>query len=66
MVKTDKLIVCVAPLGSFTTKEQNPNIPLQPDEIAEEVHRSWNESVCIAHIHARDRDGLSLCERERN
>ena len=39
---TDKLIICVAPLGSFMGKDMNPHIPIQPDDIAEEVHRAWN------------------------
>ncbi len=54
MVKTDKLIICVAPCGSFLTKEANPNMPIQPGEIAEEVYRSWNEGASLTHIHARD------------
>jgi len=57
MIKTDKLIICVAPCGSFLTKKANPNIPLQPDEIAEEVYRSWNEGASMVHIHARDKAG---------
>jgi len=57
MVETDKLIICVAPCGSFLTKDANPNIPIQPDEIAEEIYHSWNEGASIAHIHARDKEG---------
>ena len=57
MIQTDKLIICVAPCGSFLTKEANPNIPIQPDEIAEEVYRCWNEGASLAHIHARDING---------
>ncbi|MBI4332647.1 MAG: 3-keto-5-aminohexanoate cleavage protein [Chloroflexi bacterium] len=58
MATTDKLIICVSPTGNFHGKEANPNIPLQPDEIAEEVYRSWNEGAAIAHIHARDGNGV--------
>ena len=59
---TDKLIICVAPCGSFLTKEANPNIPIQPDEIAEEVYRSWNEGASLAHIHARDLNGKATTD----
>jgi 3-keto-5-aminohexanoate cleavage enzyme len=59
MNKTDKLIICVALCGSFLNKEANPNIPLQPSEIADEVYRSWNEGASIAHIHARDANGIA-------
>jgi 3-keto-5-aminohexanoate cleavage enzyme len=57
MIHTDKLIICVAPTGSFMMKDVNPNIPLQPDEIAEEVYRSWNEGASLVHLHARDGNG---------
>ncbi len=62
MIKTDKLIVCVAPLGSFMGKDMNPNIPIQPDEIAEEVYRAWNEGASIVHIHARDKNGRATTD----
>jgi len=58
MITTDKLIICVAPCGSFLTKDANPNMPIRPEEIAEEVYRSWNEGASLAHIHARTEEGL--------
>lgn len=64
MIKTDKLIITVCPCGSFMTREHNPNMPVQPDEIAEEVYRSWNEGASIVHIHARDRDGKATTDPE--
>ena len=64
MITTDKLIICVAPLGSFMGKDMNPNIPIQPDEIAEEVYRAWNEGASIVHIHARDRSGVATTDPE--
>lgn len=53
---TEKLIVTVATTGAFQGKEVNPNIPLQPEEIARSVYESWNEGASIVHIHARERD----------
>lgn len=64
MIKTDKLIICVAPCGSFLMKDANPNIPIQPDEIAEEVYRSWNEGSSVAHIHARSKEGKATTDPE--
>ena len=64
MIETDKLIICVALCGSFMTKDANPNMPLQPDEIAAEVYRSWNEGASLAHIHARDKEGRATTEPE--
>lgn len=57
MVSRDKLIICVCPTGSWLMKDFNPNVPIQPDEIAEEVYRSWNEGASMVHIHARDKEG---------
>ncbi len=64
MIKTDKLIICVAPCGSFLMKDANANLPIQPDEIAEEVYRSWNEGASLAHIHARSKEGKATTAPE--
>lgn len=64
MIVTDKLIICVCPCGSFLMKDANPNMPVQPDEIAEEVYRSWNEGASIVHIHARDKEGKGTTNTE--
>ena len=55
---SEKTIITVAPTGAWPTKEHNPNIPLQPKEIAEEVERCYNEGAAIAHIHVRDDQGV--------
>ena len=52
---TDRLIITVSPTGAFQGKEANPNIPLDPEEIAQSVYESWNEGASIAHIHAREK-----------
>lgn len=62
MLKTDKLIICVAPCGSFLTREANPNLPLQPGEIADEVYRAWNEGASLTHIHARSPEGRATTD----
>lgn len=52
-----KVIITVAPTGGFQGKEANPNIPLQPPEIADAVNDCWNAGAAIVHIHARDTAG---------
>lgn len=52
---TEKVIITVATTGAFQGKDANPNLPEQPEEIAQAVYDSWNEGASIAHIHARDR-----------
>lgn len=52
---TEKLIITVATTGAFQGKEANPNIPTQPEEIADAVYDAWNEGASIVHIHAREK-----------
>ncbi|PHI28875.1 BKACE family enzyme [Budvicia aquatica] len=49
-----KTIITVATTGAFPTKEDNPNIPLTPKEIAADVHECWQAGAAIAHLHMRD------------
>lgn len=55
----DKVIITVALTGALVTKKQNPAIPEQPDEIAASAYECYNEGAAIAHIHARDKDGVT-------
>lgn len=57
MIETDKLIICVAPCTSYPKDGSNPYIPSTPEEIAEEIYRSWNEGASLADIHAQSPDG---------
>jgi 3-keto-5-aminohexanoate cleavage enzyme len=54
----DKVIITVALTGGVHGKAVNPNLPEQPEEIATEACRSYDEGASIAHIHARDPQGL--------
>jgi 3-keto-5-aminohexanoate cleavage enzyme len=56
-VLKNKLIITVAPLGDFISKEENPAIPYSPGEIADSVVKAWNEGASIAHIHCRNQNG---------
>ncbi|MGA0597585.1 3-keto-5-aminohexanoate cleavage protein [Enterovirga sp. CN4-39] len=56
-----KVIVTVAPTGGMASKAQNPNLPTQPDEIAESVYRSWKAGAAIAALHARRLDDEATC-----
>ncbi|HGN1704540.1 TPA: 3-keto-5-aminohexanoate cleavage protein [Providencia rettgeri] len=54
---TNKTIITVATTGAFPTKQDNPNIPLTPKEIAEDVYECWQAGASIAHLHMRDDEG---------
>ncbi len=49
------MIITVATTGAFQGKEANPNLPLQPEEIAKSAYEAWNEGASIVHIHAREK-----------
>lgn len=50
----EKLIISAALIGGAPTKEQNPNVPYSPKEIAAEAIRSWEAGAAAVHIHVRD------------
>jgi 3-keto-5-aminohexanoate cleavage enzyme len=53
-----KVIVTVAPTSNFHGKEANPALPEQPEEIARSVREAHDAGASLAHMHARDRDGV--------
>jgi 3-keto-5-aminohexanoate cleavage enzyme len=55
----NKVIITVAQTGALVTKAQNPNLPEQPEEIAASAYECYNEGAAIAHIHARDKNGVT-------
>ncbi len=52
----EKLIITVAPTGSLPRKEQNPAVPITPQEIADCALRCEDAGAAILHIHVRDQD----------
>lgn len=50
----NKIIVTVAPTGSFTTRTNTPYLPITPAEVIEETVRSYNAGASVVHLHARD------------
>ncbi len=53
----NKVILTVATTGAWPKKENTPYVPLQPEEIAEEIYACWKAGASIAHIHVRDDQG---------
>jgi 3-keto-5-aminohexanoate cleavage enzyme len=56
-----KVIVTIAPTGGMASKKQSPNLPTQPREIAEDVHRCYNAGASIVAVHARRPDDQATC-----
>jgi 3-keto-5-aminohexanoate cleavage enzyme len=51
-----KVIITVAPTGSIPTRENNPNLPITAEEVAEETKRSYDAGAAVVHVHARNPD----------
>jgi len=61
---TPKVMVTVAPTGGMAKKSQNPNLPTQPQEIADTVQRCYDEGASIVAVHARRPDDQATCSPE--
>ncbi len=60
-----KVIITASLNGAFVTKEMNPNVPEQPDEIAQAALECYNAGAAIVHIHARDEKGQPTGTKEK-
>ena len=52
-----KTIITAAVTGACPKKENNPNVPMTPQEIADDVYACWKAGAAIAHLHMRDDEG---------
>ena len=52
----NKLIITVAPIGSFASKSDTPHLPVTPSEVIENGIKCWEAGASILHYHARDKD----------
>ncbi|MGN7397882.1 3-keto-5-aminohexanoate cleavage protein [Peribacillus frigoritolerans] len=61
----EKVIITAALTGAFPAKDKNPNIPLTPQEIADDVYNVWKAGAAIAHLHMIDEKGQGTMDKER-
>ena len=57
-----KVIVTIAPTGGMATKKMNPNLPTQPQEIADDTYRCYNAGASMVAVHARRPDDEATCD----
>ncbi|HSR10977.1 MAG TPA: 3-keto-5-aminohexanoate cleavage protein [Thermodesulfobacteriota bacterium] len=50
----DKVFITAAVTGSGPTRKNSPYIPYTPEEIANEIIRSFEAGAAISHVHVRD------------
>jgi 3-keto-5-aminohexanoate cleavage enzyme len=60
----EKLIITAAISGAELTKEQQPNLPITPQEIAQEAAACREAGAAIIHLHVRDQQGKATQDRE--
>lgn len=60
-----KRIITVAPTGAWPKKKDNPNIPMTPEEIAEDVFECYKAGAAIAHLHMRDDEGNGTMDKSK-
>lgn len=53
----DKIVITCAVTGAETTRVQNPNLPVTPEEIAEAAAEAGQAGASILHLHVRNPDG---------
>lgn len=53
---TDEIIVNFTPTGMIPTKAQTPNVPISPNEIADDVFKACEIGISTLHLHARNAD----------
>lgn len=58
------LIITAAINGAETMRDQNPNVPYTPDEMAEEAQRCRLAGASMVHVHGRRDDGTPTQDRE--
>lgn len=60
-----KTIITVATTGAWPKKENNPNVPMTPEEICEDVYACWKAGAAIAHLHMRDDEGNGTMNKDK-
>ncbi|WP_164000928.1 3-keto-5-aminohexanoate cleavage protein [Pyxidicoccus caerfyrddinensis] len=51
------MVITAAMVGAETTREQNPNLPITAEEIAEDAVRCREAGAAMVHLHVRTADG---------
>ena len=57
-----KTIITVATTGAWPKKENNPNVPMTPAEISEDIFACWKAGAASAHLHMRDDAGTGTMD----
>lgn len=53
----EKLVITACLTGAEVTRDQQPNLPITPDEIAQAAYECYLAGASMVHVHARDKEG---------
>lgn len=59
---SDPVVITVGPTGGVTTVDQNPNLPVNPEDIAAQVAEAYDEGASVASLHFRHPDGTPTAD----
>jgi uncharacterized protein (DUF849 family) len=62
MAKSDRRILTCAVTGNLTRPDMNPNLPITPEQIANDALAAGEAGAAIVHIHVRHPDGKPSME----
>lgn len=62
LLNPGKVVITVATTGGLHGKESNKALPEQPDEIVQNFHDCYNAGATVAHIHVRDKRGVTTSD----
>lgn len=62
---SDAVCICLAPTGMVPTKSLTPHVPVDVNEIVEEVLQAAELGVTYIHLHAREETGAPSLDPER-
>lgn len=60
----EKLIITAAICGAEVTKEDNPNLPISPEEIAHSALEVEKAGASVIHVHVRDINGKPTQDKD--
>lgn len=61
----DPLVITVAAVGAELTREQQPGLPIAPEEVGRDAERCAAAGASIYHLHVRDGSGAPTMDIER-
>ena len=61
----NQIIINFCPTGMVPQKSSTPHVPISPQEIIEQTHEAYELGITIAHLHARDEDGIPTYKKSK-